>query len=69
MLAVSLDGNRKLYHIKRGDEDRGLFNGVFVCEDEDVSKFVDYINDKTKLNGVVETKKEQAQHWVKRSNK
>lgn len=29
-------------------EDHGLFKGVFVCEDDDVSKFVDYINNKTK---------------------
>ncbi|XP_039544595.1 uncharacterized protein LOC120491071 [Pimephales promelas] len=48
MLAVAVDGNRKMYRFKRGDEDHGLFKGVFVCEDEDVSKFVDYINDKTK---------------------
>ncbi|XP_048031290.1 uncharacterized protein LOC125258405 isoform X1 [Megalobrama amblycephala] len=48
MLAVSVDGNRKLYRFKRGAEDHGLFKGVFVCEDEDVSKFVDYINKKTK---------------------
>lgn len=48
MLAVSVDGNRKLYRFKRGHEDHGLFEGVFVCKDEDVSKFVDYINAKTK---------------------
>ncbi|XP_067305976.1 uncharacterized protein [Pseudorasbora parva] len=48
MLAVSVDGNRKMYRFKRGDEDHGLFKGVFVCEDEEVSKFVDYINDQTK---------------------
>ncbi|CAM4491128.1 unnamed protein product [Leuciscus chuanchicus] len=48
MLAVAVDGNRKMYRFKRGDEDHGLFKGVFVCEDDDVSKFVDYINEKTK---------------------
>ncbi|XP_073799249.1 uncharacterized protein isoform X2 [Danio rerio] len=48
MLAVSVDGNRKMYRFKRGAEDHGLFKGVFVCEDDDVSKFVDYINNKTK---------------------
>ncbi|KAI7811312.1 hypothetical protein IRJ41_013022 [Triplophysa rosa] len=48
MLAMSVDGNRKMYRFKRGAENHGLFTGVFICEDEQVSKFVDYINAKTK---------------------
>ncbi|KAI9522390.1 hypothetical protein NQZ68_036306 [Dissostichus eleginoides] len=45
MLAVSADGNRKLYRIRRSgsSDDSALFNGLFVEEDSAVAAFVDKI--------------------------
>ncbi|KAI9525227.1 hypothetical protein NQZ68_009907 [Dissostichus eleginoides] len=45
MLAVSADGNRKLYRFRRsGSSDAGaFFNGLFVAEDSVVAAFVDKI--------------------------
>ncbi|XDV36643.1 hypothetical protein PO909_006385, partial [Leuciscus waleckii] len=45
MLAVSADGNRKLYRFRRNgsSDDPGFFEGVFVAEDSAVSRFVDTI--------------------------
>ncbi|KAG1937625.1 hypothetical protein F2P79_018084 [Pimephales promelas] len=45
MLAVSADGNRKLYRFRRNGsaDDPGFFEGVFVAEDSAVSRFVDTI--------------------------
>ncbi|KAM9560839.1 uncharacterized protein ACWYII_020663 isoform 1-T2 [Salvelinus alpinus] len=48
MLAVSVDGNKKLYRFKKGTDDKGFFDGVFICKDEDVSDFVNYVHTKTK---------------------
>ncbi|KAK0145376.1 hypothetical protein N1851_015722 [Merluccius polli] len=50
MLAVAVDGNRKLYRFKNLEsisEDSGYFKGVFICKDEDVASFVDDIQSKT----------------------
>ncbi|KAK9981838.1 hypothetical protein ABG768_001362 [Culter alburnus] len=45
MLAVSADGNRKLYRFHRNtsSDDPGFFEGLFVAEDSAVSTFVDTI--------------------------
>ncbi|KAI9544896.1 hypothetical protein NQZ68_041836 [Dissostichus eleginoides] len=45
MLAVSADGNRKLYRFRRSgsSDDSALFNGLFVAEDSAVTAFVDKI--------------------------
>ncbi|CAM4513258.1 unnamed protein product [Leuciscus chuanchicus] len=45
MLAVSVDGNRKLYRFRRNgsSHDPGFFEGLFVAEDSAVSRFVDTI--------------------------
>ncbi|XP_077051713.1 uncharacterized protein LOC143701906 isoform X1 [Siphateles boraxobius] len=45
MLAVSADGNRKLYRFRRNgsSDDPGFFEGLFVAEDSTVSSFVDTI--------------------------
>ncbi|XP_055789100.1 uncharacterized protein LOC129861926 isoform X2 [Salvelinus fontinalis] len=48
MLAVSVDGNKKLYRFKKGTDDKGFFDGLFICKDEDVSDFVNYVHTKTK---------------------
>ncbi|XP_072563712.1 uncharacterized protein [Paramormyrops kingsleyae] len=46
MLAVSADGNRKLYRFRRetSSDDPGFFEGLFVAEDSAVSRFVDTIH-------------------------
>lgn len=43
MLAVSVDGNRKLYHFQQNEScgDRAFFVGLFLAEDSKVSAFVD----------------------------
>ncbi|XP_030202206.1 uncharacterized protein LOC115535280 isoform X3 [Gadus morhua] len=45
MLAVSVDGNRKLYRFRRNGSsgDHAFFEGLFVAEDSAVSGFVDMI--------------------------
>ncbi|KAF3837913.1 hypothetical protein F7725_009681 [Dissostichus mawsoni] len=45
MLAVSADGNRKLYRFRRSgsSDDSAFFNGLFVAEDSVVAAFVDKI--------------------------
>lgn len=45
MLAVSADGNRKLYRFRRNgsSDDPGFFEGLFVAEDSAVSRFVDTV--------------------------
>ncbi|KTF92802.1 hypothetical protein cypCar_00046547 [Cyprinus carpio] len=45
MLAVSADGNRKLYRFRRNgsSDDPGFFEGLFVAEDSAVSTFVNTI--------------------------
>ncbi|KAL1268491.1 hypothetical protein QQF64_033854, partial [Cirrhinus molitorella] len=45
MLAVSADGNRKLYRFRRetSSDDPGFFEGLFVAEDSAVSRFVDTV--------------------------
>ncbi|XP_067269595.1 uncharacterized protein [Pseudorasbora parva] len=45
MLAVSADGNRKLYRFRRNgsSDDSGFFEGLFVAEDSAVSRFVDTV--------------------------
>uniref|UniRef100_A0A9J8AKH0 Ig-like domain-containing protein n=1 Tax=Cyprinus carpio carpio TaxID=630221 RepID=A0A9J8AKH0_CYPCA len=46
MLAVSADGNRKLYRFQRNtsSDDPGFFDGLFVAEDSAVSTFVSTIH-------------------------
>ncbi|XP_050957445.1 uncharacterized protein LOC127158330 [Labeo rohita] len=46
MLAVSVDGNRKLYRFRRdtSSDDPAFFEGLFVAEDSAVSRFVDTIH-------------------------
>lgn len=43
MLAISVDGNRKLYRFLHNEssDDREFFDGLFVVEDSNVSAFVD----------------------------
>ncbi|XP_039901315.1 uncharacterized protein LOC120742211 [Simochromis diagramma] len=45
MLAVSVDGNRKLYRFQSnaGTSEQGNFEGVFIEKDEEVAEFVKYI--------------------------
>ncbi|KAG1943764.1 hypothetical protein F2P79_014877, partial [Pimephales promelas] len=52
MLAVAVDGNRKLYRFKSqpGPRPDGFFDGVFLASDAEVSSFVDYIHGKTGHN-------------------
>ncbi|XP_073731715.1 uncharacterized protein [Misgurnus anguillicaudatus] len=53
MLAVAVDGNRKLHRFKKAgnSEDSGYFEGLFLCKDEDVSSFVQYIRKKVQHVG------------------
>ncbi|KAG9278143.1 hypothetical protein AMEX_G5953 [Astyanax mexicanus] len=50
MHAVSVDGNRKLYRFKNasGCATKGLFDGVFLARDEEVSSFVADVQQATK---------------------
>ncbi|KAI9525209.1 hypothetical protein NQZ68_009889 [Dissostichus eleginoides] len=50
MLAVSVDGNRKHYRFKHAarSEEKATFEGVFIAKDEEVTRFVDYIQRTTK---------------------
>ncbi|KAF4101009.1 hypothetical protein G5714_019205 [Onychostoma macrolepis] len=47
MLAVAVDGNRKLYIFKSQPGPNGFFDGVFLANDSEVSSFVDYIHGTT----------------------
>ncbi|XP_040922261.1 uncharacterized protein LOC121200824 [Toxotes jaculatrix] len=44
MLAVAVDGNRKLYRFKSQQGPDGFFDGVFLAKNAEVSSFVDYIH-------------------------
>ncbi|XP_062391025.1 uncharacterized protein LOC134078875 [Sardina pilchardus] len=47
--AVAVDGNRKLYRFRKGDEQhRGLFEGLFLAKDEEVQQFVQEVHQQTK---------------------
>ncbi|XP_036935335.1 uncharacterized protein LOC119008777 [Acanthopagrus latus] len=50
MLAVSVDGNRKHYRFKNAarSEEQAIFDGVFIAKDEDVTRFINYIQSTTK---------------------
>ncbi|KAL1249433.1 hypothetical protein QQF64_020438 [Cirrhinus molitorella] len=50
MLAVSVDGNRKHYRFKNAarSEEQAIFEGVFIANDEEVTRFVDYIHNTSK---------------------
>ncbi|KAI5101618.1 hypothetical protein C0J45_8821 [Silurus meridionalis] len=50
ILAVSVDGNRKLYRFKNAarSEEQAIFEDVFIAKDEDVTRFVDYIHKASK---------------------
>ncbi|XP_058499448.1 uncharacterized protein LOC131468831 [Solea solea] len=50
MLAVAVDGNRKLYRFKSQPGPDGFFDGVFLASDAEVSSFVDYIHGTTGHN-------------------
>ncbi|XDV14312.1 hypothetical protein PO909_014584 [Leuciscus waleckii] len=50
MLAVSVDGNRKLYRFKSQPGPDGFFDGVFLANDAEVSSFVDHIHGTTGHN-------------------
>ncbi|KAK5933254.1 hypothetical protein CgunFtcFv8_013749 [Champsocephalus gunnari] len=50
MLAVAVDGNRKLYRFKSQPGPCGFFDGVFLAKDAEVSSFVDYIHATTRHN-------------------
>ncbi|KAL1267089.1 hypothetical protein QQF64_002764, partial [Cirrhinus molitorella] len=50
MLAVAVDGNRKLYRFKSQPGPDGFFDGVFLANDAEVSSFVDYIHGTTGHN-------------------
>ncbi|CAL8237168.1 unnamed protein product [Arctogadus glacialis] len=45
MVAVSVDGNRKLYRFQKTNqrEEPGFFDGVFLAKDSDVSTFVEEV--------------------------
>ncbi|KAK9954888.1 hypothetical protein ABG768_014805, partial [Culter alburnus] len=49
MLAVSVDGNRKHYRFKSAarSEEKAIFDGVFIANDADVARFVDYVHTST----------------------
>ncbi|XP_056121567.1 uncharacterized protein LOC130099786 [Rhinichthys klamathensis goyatoka] len=49
MLAVSVDGNRKHYRFKSAarSEEIAIFDGVFIANDDDVARFVDYVHTST----------------------
>ncbi|ROL52540.1 hypothetical protein DPX16_11645, partial [Anabarilius grahami] len=45
MLAISVDGNRKLYRfLRNGSSDSSFFEGAFIAEDTSVSAFVDVLH-------------------------
>ncbi|XP_052445521.1 uncharacterized protein LOC127987303 isoform X1 [Carassius gibelio] len=48
-VAVSADGNRKLYRFSKtkGTEEQPFFDGVFLANDKDVATFVDCVREKT----------------------
>ncbi|XP_056323409.1 uncharacterized protein LOC130236684 [Danio aesculapii] len=48
-VAVSADGNRKLYRFNKAREveEQPFFNGVFIAKDEDVTNFVNFVQQKT----------------------
>ncbi|XP_048066670.1 uncharacterized protein LOC125280281 isoform X3 [Megalobrama amblycephala] len=48
-VAVSADGNRKLYRFSKtkGAEEQPFFDGVFLANDKDVATFVDCVREKT----------------------
>ncbi|XP_041835841.1 uncharacterized protein LOC121636410 [Melanotaenia boesemani] len=50
MLAVSVDGNRKLYRFRKdGHSDgKGYFEGVLLCRDDEVAAFVEDIQKRAK---------------------
>ncbi|KAI5607871.1 hypothetical protein C0J50_12382 [Silurus asotus] len=50
ILAVSVDGNRKLYRFKNAarSEEQAICEDVFIAKDEDVTRFVDYIHKASK---------------------
>ncbi|KAK2836800.1 hypothetical protein Q7C36_014669 [Tachysurus vachellii] len=50
ILAVSVDGNNKLYRFKNAarSEEQAIFEDVFIAKDEDVTRFVDYIHKASK---------------------
>ncbi|XP_034556273.1 uncharacterized protein LOC117824805 isoform X2 [Notolabrus celidotus] len=50
MLAVAVDGNRKLYRFKSQPGPNGFFDGVFLAKDAEVTSFVDYIHGTTRHN-------------------
>ncbi|XP_066504235.1 uncharacterized protein [Hoplias malabaricus] len=49
MLAVSVDGNRKHYRFKgsASTNEPGCFDGVFIYKDEEASRFVEYVQQKS----------------------
>ncbi|KAF1380183.1 hypothetical protein PFLUV_G00184130 [Perca fluviatilis] len=49
MLAVSVDENRKHYRFKSAarSEEQAIFDGVFIANDDDVGRFVDYVHTST----------------------
>ncbi|XP_023816114.1 uncharacterized protein LOC111948256 isoform X1 [Oryzias latipes] len=50
MLAVAVDGNRKLYRFRSQPGPDGFFDGVFLAKDTEVASFVDYIHGATRHN-------------------
>ncbi|KAK5911766.1 hypothetical protein CesoFtcFv8_001705 [Champsocephalus esox] len=50
MLAVAVDGNRKLYRFKSQPGPCGFFHKCFLAKDAEVSSFVDYIHATTRHN-------------------
>ncbi|XP_036071950.1 uncharacterized protein LOC112143901 [Oryzias melastigma] len=50
MLAVAVDGNRKLYCFRSQPGPDGFFDGVFTAKDAEVASFVDYIHESTQHN-------------------
>ncbi|XP_067301005.1 uncharacterized protein [Pseudorasbora parva] len=53
MLAVAVDGNRKLHRFKKAGNSEGsaYFEGLFLCKDDEVSSFVQYIREKVQHVG------------------
>ncbi|KAM8851628.1 uncharacterized protein ACB058_010793 [Synchiropus picturatus] len=50
MLAVSVDGNRKLYRFKSHSGPNGFFEGVFLVNGTEVTSFVNHIRASTGHN-------------------
>ncbi|ROI93617.1 hypothetical protein DPX16_3287 [Anabarilius grahami] len=63
MLAVSVDGNRKHYRFKSAarSEEKAIFDGVFIANNDDVARFVDYVSGRGVCGGQWSAARETSQ--------